>query len=162
MNRQHSRGFRYRRNSTGWQGSRLRWIAVVAIGVAAGAWSAQADDQIQKGEMAGYLLVPNEKVPESYNAGFSMYVAAWPLLDQYWYRFADQPAILNADLTDTEREALQERVVKIHRSWKNDRDYLAPPAFGKLAELDPALIVTPPPGLEAGYVPIVTRQALAE
>ena len=83
MNRQHSRGFRYRRNSTGWQGSRLRWIAVVAIGVAAGAWSAQAGDQIQKGEMAGYLLVPNEKVPETYNAGFSMYVAAWPLLDQY-------------------------------------------------------------------------------
>jgi hypothetical protein len=28
-----------------------------------------------------------------------------------------------------------------------------------LAEIDPALIVTPPPGLEAGYVPIVSRQA---
>ena len=39
--------------------------------------------EIQKGEMAGYLLVPNEKVPETYNAGFSMYVAAWPLLEQY-------------------------------------------------------------------------------
>jgi hypothetical protein len=39
-----------------------------------------APDQIQKGEMAGYLLVPNEKVPQTYNAGFSMYVAAWPLL----------------------------------------------------------------------------------
>ena len=37
---------------------------------------------IQKGEMAGYLLVPNEKVPETYNAGFSMYVAAWPLLEK--------------------------------------------------------------------------------
>jgi hypothetical protein len=35
---------------------------------------------------------------------------------------------------------------------------LAPPASGKLAELDPALIVTPPPGLEVGYVPIITRQ----
>ena len=42
-----------------------------------------SSDTIQKGEMAGYLLVPNEKVPETYNAGFSMYVAAWPLLDQY-------------------------------------------------------------------------------
>jgi len=31
-----------------------------------------------------------------------------------------------------------------------------------LAELDPALIVTPPPGLEVGYVPIVTRQAAKE
>src|SRR3954468_2919315 len=42
-----------------------------------------AADQVQKGEMAGYLLVPIEKVPETYDAGFSMYVAAWPLLDQY-------------------------------------------------------------------------------
>ncbi len=33
--------------------------------------------------MAGYLLVPNEKVPTKYNAGFSLYVAAWPLLQQY-------------------------------------------------------------------------------
>lgn len=27
----------------------------------------------KQGEMAGYLLVPNEKVPETFNAGFSMY-----------------------------------------------------------------------------------------
>ena len=33
--------------------------------------------------MAGYLLVPHEKVAETYNAGFSMYVAAWPLLKEY-------------------------------------------------------------------------------
>jgi hypothetical protein len=76
----------------------------------------------------------------------------------YWYRFADQPALLNADLTDKERESLQTRVEKLHRNWKKDRDYLAPPAIGKLAHIDPALIVTPPPGLEAGYVPIATRQ----
>lgn len=36
----------------------------------------------QEAEMAGYLLVPHEKVPDSFNAGFSMYVAAWPLLDK--------------------------------------------------------------------------------
>ena len=57
---------------------------------------------------------------------------------------------------------MQTRVEKIHRDWKKDRDYLPPPAIGKLAELDPALIVTPPPGLEIGYVPIVTRQAAKE
>jgi hypothetical protein len=34
----------------------------------------------------------------------------------YWYRFADQPAILNADLTDQEREALQARAEKINRT----------------------------------------------
>jgi len=80
----------------------------------------------------------------------------------YWYRFADQPALLNADLTDAERESLQARVEKLHRSWGIDRDYLAPPAIGKLAALDPALVVTPPLGLEAGYVPIVTRQEAKE
>ena len=80
----------------------------------------------------------------------------------YWYRFADQPALLNADLTDEERESLQARVEKLHRNWKKDRDYLEPPAIGKLADIDPALIVTPPPGLEAGYVPIATRQAAEE
>jgi hypothetical protein len=33
---------------------------------------------------------------------------------------------------------------------------MVPPTHGKLVSLDPALVVTPPPGLEAGYVPIVT------
>jgi hypothetical protein len=76
----------------------------------------------------------------------------------YWYRFADQPAMLNADLTDAEREVVQQRVEKLHRHWTRNRNYLAPPTVGKLADLDPALLVTPPPGLEAGYVPIATRQ----
>jgi hypothetical protein len=80
----------------------------------------------------------------------------------YWYRFADQPALLNADLTDAERESLQKRVEKLHQNWKKDRDYLPPPNVGKLADLNPALIVTPPKGLEVGYVPIVTRQAEKE
>ncbi len=39
-----------------------------------------------------------------------------------------------------------------------DRDYLAPPTRGKLVSLDPALILTPPRGLEVGYVPMVTCQ----
>jgi hypothetical protein len=76
----------------------------------------------------------------------------------YWYRFADQPALLNADLTDEERETLQTRVEKLHRNWKAGRDYLPPPAIGQLADIDPALLVTPPKGLESGFVPIVTRQ----
>ena len=84
------------------------------------------------------------------------------LVTYCWYRFADQPALLNSDLTDEEREDLQLRVVKLHRTWTKDRQYLAPPAIGKLAEVDPALIVTPPEGLEAGYVPIVTRQEATE
>jgi len=89
---------------------------------------------------------------------FHAYPGDGSVVTYFWYRFADQPTLLNADLTEQEREALQARVEKIHRSWKKDREYLAPPASGKLADLDPALIVTPPPGLEVGYVPIVTRQ----
>ena len=37
----------------------------------------------QRAEMAGYLLVPHGKVDAQYNAGFSMYVAAWPLQKNY-------------------------------------------------------------------------------
>ena len=37
-------------------------------------------NQSQRGEMAGYLGAPHERVPETFGGGFSMYVAAWPLL----------------------------------------------------------------------------------
>jgi len=80
----------------------------------------------------------------------------------YWYRFADQPALLNADLSKGEREEMQRRVELLHRNWKKDREYLPPPMTGKLADIDPALIVTPPEGMEVGYVPIVTRQGYEE
>ena len=82
------------------------------------------------------------------------------VLTYYWYRFADQPAMLNADLTRDEREVVQKRVEKLHRAWTKDRDYLTPPDTGKLAEIDPALILKPPRGLEVGYVPIATHQEL--
>lgn len=78
----------------------------------------------------------------------------------WWYRFADQPALLNADLTDAEREILQKRVEMLHRAWTKDREYLPAPTAGKLADLDPAVLVIPPKGLEVGYVPIVTWQGV--
>ena len=82
------------------------------------------------------------------------------VLTYYWYRFADQPALLNADLTKEEREQMQAKVEKLHRAWTKDHDYLAPPTVGKLADLDPAQIVTPPKRFKIGYVPIATRQEL--
>jgi hypothetical protein len=99
------------------------------------------------------------KQPGPVAGPFQTHLGDHSVVTYYWYRFADQPALLNADLTKEERESLQTRVEKIHRNWTKDRDYLAPPALGELAEIDPALIVTPPKGLEAGYVPIATRQA---
>ncbi|MEZ6142322.1 MAG: hypothetical protein R3B84_17315 [Zavarzinella sp.] len=76
----------------------------------------------------------------------------------YWYRFADQPALQNADLSAAERETLQKRIEMLHRKWTKEKEYLPPPSIGKLADLDPAVLVNPPKGMEVGYVPIVTRQ----
>ena len=102
------------------------------------------------------------KNPGPASGPFQAHLGDGSVVTYYWYRFADQPALLNADLSDQEREALQARVEKLHRNWKKDHEYLAPPKIGKLADIDPALIVSPPLGLEVGYVPIVTHQAMAE
>jgi hypothetical protein len=76
----------------------------------------------------------------------------------YWYRFVDQPAIIHANLSEDIRTKLQARIELLHANWSHTDEYLAPPAVGKVATLDPAGIVQPPAGLEIGYVPIVTRQ----
>ena len=117
---------------------------------------------------------PKEKPPEPYDtpearessfkmpgpvAGpFKTHLGDGSVVTYYWYRFADQPALLNADLTQEEREKMQAKVEKLHRAWTKDRNYLAPPTVGKLADLDPAQLVTPPKRYEIGYVPIATRQ----
>ncbi len=75
-----------------------------------------------------------------------------------WYRFVDQPSFQQYDWSDAKKAALQAFVEKIHASWPIDRDYMAPPSQGALVTLDPALLVTPPAGLDVGYVPIVTAQ----
>ena len=72
------------------------------------------------------------------------------------------PAMLNSDLTLEEREQVQKRVEKLYRLWTKDRNNLAPPDLGKLADIDPALILKPPPGMETGYVPIATHQELVD
>ena len=70
-----------------------------------------------------------------------------------------RPALVPAiRLGRAKKAALQAFVEKIHASWPIDRDYMPPPSRGTLVTLDPALLVTPPKGLETGYVPIVTHQ----
>lgn len=76
----------------------------------------------------------------------------------YWYRFVDQPAVVHANLPEDMRAQLQSRVELMHTHWRHTDTYLAPPALGRVATLDPAVIVAPPAGMEVGYVPIVTRQ----
>jgi len=75
-----------------------------------------------------------------------------------WYRFVDQPSFQQYDWDAPKKAALQALVEKIHANWPIDRDYMPPPSRGTLVTLDPALLVTPPSGLEIGYVPIVTHQ----
>ncbi|MGO9923550.1 MAG: hypothetical protein ACLQIB_53715 [Isosphaeraceae bacterium] len=75
-----------------------------------------------------------------------------------WYRFVDQPSFQQYNWDSSKKAALQAFVEKIHATWPIDRDYMPPPSRGTLVKLDPALLVTPPEGLETGYVPIVTHQ----
>ena len=102
------------------------------------------------------------KKPGPVAGPFKAHLGDGSVVTYHWYRFADQPAILNADLSDKEREAMQLRVEKLHKSWTKEKEYLPAPTIGKLADLDPALIVTPPKGFEIGYVPIATKQGPKE
>ena len=90
---------------------------------------------------------------------FTVKLADGSLVTYSWYRFVDQPSFQQYDWSAEKKGKLQAFVEKIHANWPMNRDYMAPPGRGALAKLDPALLVTPPQGLEAGYVPIVTAQS---
>jgi hypothetical protein len=143
-----------------------RWVPIHAKDVPADTGLAKVEfPRIRTAKPQPYVT-PDEadsswKKPGPAAGPFQAKLGDGSVVTYYWYRFADQPALLNADLTAAEREALQKRVELLHQHWTNDRDYLPPPTVGKLADLDPALLVTPPKGLEIGFVPIVTRQEAA-
>ena len=75
-----------------------------------------------------------------------------------WYRFVDQPSFQQYDWDEKVRNHLQAIVERMHASWTIRHDYMAPLRHGSLVSLDPGLLVTPPRGMEVGYVPIVTGQ----
>ena len=89
---------------------------------------------------------------------FTVVLGDGSLVTYSWYRFVDQPSFQQYQWSTAKKQKLQALVEKIHRTWPIDRDYMNPPSSGELVKLDPALFVTPPKGLEIGYVPIVTRQ----
>jgi hypothetical protein len=89
---------------------------------------------------------------------FTAKLADGSVVTYSWYRFVDQPSFQQYAWDAQKKAALQAFVERIHASWPTDRNYMAPPSSGALVTLDPALLVTPPEGLEVGYVPIVTRQ----
>lgn len=147
------------------EGNQPRWLVAEARDVPEELGLRQYRFETPKEEPQEPRTTPDDpascwKKPGPVAGPFQARLGEGSVLTYYWYRFADQPAMLNADLTPEEREVVQRRVEKLHRAWTKDRDYLAPPDFGRLAEIDPALLVTPPKGLEIGYVPIATRQEL--
>jgi hypothetical protein len=89
---------------------------------------------------------------------FVVHLADGSTVTYSWYRFVDQPSFQQYAWSEEKKAKLQAFVEKIHALWSIDRDYMAPLRQGTLATLDPALFVSPPPGLEVGYVPIVTHQ----
>jgi hypothetical protein len=89
---------------------------------------------------------------------FQVKLADSSVVTFYWYRFIDQPSFQQYDWSAEKKSKLQALIEKLHANWQIDRDYMATPGRGHLATLDPALLVTPPKGMEVGYVPIVTRQ----
>ena len=97
-------------------------------------------------------------VPGPKRGPFTAKLTDGSLVTYWWYRFVDQPSFQQYGWEAEKKAALQAFVERIHASWRTDRDYMAPPSQGALVTLDPALLVTPPAGLEVGYVPIVTRQ----
>ena len=89
---------------------------------------------------------------------FSVRLNDGSTVDYVWYRFRDQPALQGLGLSTNTLERLQAFAESLHREAGVAGVSFAPPTSGALAQLDTAQIVTPPPGLEAGFVPIAIRQ----
>ena len=84
-----------------------------------------------------------------------------------WYKFVEQPAFSRAKLTATEASYLQQRVENLHKllgasddagKWIKEKGL----PTEKLATVDTAQLVTPPEGLELGYVPVVLYEGISK
>ena len=84
-----------------------------------------------------------------------------------WFKFVDQPAMARAKLSTAESAYLQKRVETLHTmlakggpsasKWIKERG-----AAEQLATVDGAQLVTPPKGMEVGYVPVVLYEGTAK
>jgi len=79
-----------------------------------------------------------------------------------WYKYINQPAFQHLSLSTQQKQYLQNRIENFHRAYPpgTKAQWIKPgvaPSYG-ISAIDPALIVTPPQGLEIGYVPIVVYE----
>lgn len=76
-----------------------------------------------------------------------------------WYRFVDQPSLQSLNLTSKQKNILQSFIIKLHKKWQGNLSFMPASSRGALADVDTGILVTPPKGLEYGYVPIVVKQS---
>ncbi len=121
------------------------------------------DQQFRKASVSRSYQSPGSGIwtdPGPESETFKATLSDGSIVTYAWYSFVDQPSIRALGWSDEEKAAVQNRVERIHSRWPINRNYLPPPSRGKLVGLDGALLVTPPKGLEVGYVPIVIEQKL--
>jgi len=101
--------------------------------------------------------------PASAKGPYYTKLADGSTITYYWYKFIDQPSLQQYTnvWTESMKSDLQSIVEKIHKNWGTNQEYMPAPRDGKpLVKIDSALLVTPPKGMEVGYVPIVIRQGI--
>ncbi|MBR7800464.1 DUF4214 domain-containing protein [Undibacterium fentianense] len=108
---------------------------------------------------ADYTSPASWSVPAALSGPYSVVLNDGSTVTYAWYRFVDQPSLQGFGWSEAEKSRLQSIVEKIHTNWKNNTEFMAAQTIGDLATLDSALFVTPPKGLEIGYVPVVVKQA---
>lgn len=137
------------------------WVAIPQSQVPRETWLIdQTFDPLPKGF---YPIVSQAAsspwAPTRWSAGpFTATLTDGSIVDYVWFKFVDQPAIARLGLSVGVRAKLQAFAESYHQVSGTNGVTIAPPSSGRLATIDPAQIVTPPPGLEKGYVPIVIRQ----
>ncbi len=107
------------------------------------------------------LLIGAWATPGPSAGPFQVVLADNSLVTYYWYRFINQPVFQQFNWTLGKKDSLQRLVEAIHTNWSITQDYIAAPSSGSLVSFDSHLLVSPPSGLEIGYVPIVTKQEKA-
>ena len=140
-----------------------KWVPIPASAVPA---ETGLKTQQFKASRAGKDYVTPEspawKMPGPAGKPIHVAMADGSVVTYAWYRFVDQPVFQQYHWDNATRSRLQKLVEQMHRHWGIDKEYMPPPTSGSLVHLDPGLIVTPPKGMEAGYVPIVIGQRKKE
>jgi len=149
----------------GKEGDKPRWLVAAAQDVPDELGMTQYRFETPKEDPQDPRTTPDNpdsswKKPGHVDGPFKARLGDGSVVTYYWYRFADQPAMLNADLTPDERELVQKRVEMLHRTWTKEGTYLAPPDVGTLKSIETALIVNQQRGMDACSDHIINRQKL--